>query len=560
MYVNRRTLLAELQRFEHESFLPGQEYLIRAVLEGRDVLAVLPTGAGKSLVYQLAAQFLPGLTLVVSPLLALMKDQVDSIEERGIPAGVITSRQGRDETAEELEEVDEGAAKLLYVTPERFANETFMATVRDQQVSLFVVDEAHCISEWGHDFRPAYLGLRRAIEQVGRPAILALTATATPWVRSEIIERLGMREPDIVVHGIDRPNLFFEVVRVEHETDDRTLLRGLLAAEPRSYPEEIQRKLAAAMSGCGIVYVRTTRAAEETAGWLREWGIEADFYHGQRSTADRERVQDAFMCGGLRVIAATNAFGLGVDTPDVRFVIHRDIPASIEAYYQEAGRAGRDGHFARCAIIYRPADLARAAFLSAISEFTREEVERARAVLLRRSGLTVEELGEASGLSRAHVARLVATLTQQGILREQDGGLHLLVRDFDPEHTALRAEERRKAYERSRVEMMRNYAESTACRRGFLLNYFGEEPGVDRCELCDNDVLQRAGEPVTQGQEAALPIPFRVGDRVRHDSWGAGTVQRVTADTVTVLFEEVGYKTLATAIVEERGLLKPTES
>ncbi len=559
MEVSRKELRAALRRFEHERFRPGQERVIRDVLDGRDVLAVLPTGAGKSLIYQLAAQFLPGLTIVVSPLIALMKDQVESIEEHGLEVGVITSDQSRAETDEELEEVDSGEAKLLYVTPERFENEEFMEEMRGTDVSLFVVDEAHCISEWGHDFRPAYLGLADAAERLGRPTVLAVTATATPWVRSEIVERLRMRDPDIVVRGVDRPNLFFEVLRVEAEAGDRRILEGLLRGEAADYPEAIRERLAEAMRGPGIIYTRTTAAAEETAGWLREWGVAADFYHGQRSKGERERVQDAFMRGDLRVIAATNAFGLGVDKPDVRFVIHRDVPASVEAYYQEAGRAGRDGEFARCTIIYRPADLSRAAFLAATSELTPEKVGRAREALVDQPELTVEELEAASGLSRAEVVRLVGILARHRVVRERGGRVRLLVEDFDPKGVSLEIEERRKAYERSRTEMMRAYAELTGCRRVYLLNYFGEEYESDRCDMCDNDLLEGdAGWiPVEPAEE--VDTGFRMGDRVVHEAWGPGVIQRVAEDSLTVLFDRVGYKTLATALVQAQGLLRPAE-
>jgi ATP-dependent DNA helicase RecQ len=429
------TLLRE--QFGHESFRPGQERIIRRLLEGRDVLAVLPTGAGKSLVFQLTSQLLPGLTLVVSPLIALMKDQAESVEEHGLEVGVIDSAHSVGQSKEEMRKVRREEAKLLYVTPERFQNDEFMAQVRRLQVSLLVVDEAHCLSEWGYDFRPSYLALANATEQLGRPTLLALTATATPWVRRDIIARLRMRHPDVVVRNVDRPNLFFEVRRVQTEDEDHRVLHRLLVEEASlgvqafgrsvaaeglpvlqdsrtvepaamhsvlgdeadEYPREVARELAQAMRGSGIIYTATTRAAQQTAEWLREWGITADYYHGQRRKSDRERVQEAFMAGELRVIAATNAFGLGVDKPDVRFVIHRDIPASVEEYYQEAGRAGRDGQLARCTIIYRQADLGRAAFLSSSGRLSLEEVRQAHDALVRMGEATLRQLADASGLS-----------------------------------------------------------------------------------------------------------------------------------------------------------------
>jgi len=463
--VNRGRLTAELERLGYEEFLPGQERIIRDILAGRDVLAVLPTGAGKSLVYQLSSQLLEGLTVVVSPLIALMKDQVDAMQSRGIAASVLASTESSAEMREQLQQVDRGESKLLYLTPERVENDEFMAQASSWKVSLLVVDEAHCISQWGHDFRPAYLELRDARRAFGRPRTLALTATATPFVRKDVIETLELRQPDLVVHGTDRPNLFFGVRRVDDEGQDRQELEELLGED-------------GIRGGAGIIYVATTKAAEETADWLRECGIAADFYHGQRKARDREAAQDAFMSGDIQVIAATNAFGMGIDKPDLRFVIHRDIPASVEAYYQEAGRAGRDGQPAFCWLIYRPGDLGRAAFLNGSSGAGEE-------------------------------------------------------------------------YERSRREMMRGYAELHDCRRRYLLNYFGEEYEGLTCDACDNCL---SGE--SSDAEKLPDDDFEINDEVVHARWGKGLVQRVTPDSLTVLFEEAGYKVLARDIVESQGLLR----
>jgi ATP-dependent DNA helicase RecQ len=557
MTVTRHALQATLrERFGHEAFRPEQEHVIRELLASRDVLAVFPTGAGKSLVYQLTAQLLPGLTIVVSPLIALMKDQVAALESQGIGVSLINSTQSAAQSREALRQLQQGRSKLLYVTPERFGNQEFMDELRQLQVSLFVVDEAHCISDWGHSFRPSYLLLPQAIAQIGKPVLLALTATATPWIREEIIERLGMRQPEIVVRGTDRPNLFFEVRRVEQETDDRRVLEELLRGEASSYDAAVAAQLDAAMQGCGIIYTATTRAARETVGWLRDWGISADYYHGQRKKADRERVQDAFMSGELRVIVATNAFGLGVDKPDVRFVIHRDIPASVEAYYQEAGRAGRDGEFARCTVIYRPGDLGRAAFLSGSGQLTREEVIQARAGLLAQPEATLRELEAATGLNKGDLARLIRLLKQERMIAEKRGRFRLLVRDFDPEALSLEEEEHRRAYEHSRQEMLRGYAETDSCRRRYLLNYFGEEFEPQHCALCDNDTRRAEEQRVVVIQEQYVESSFQMGDAVVHEAWGPGVVQSVAADSLTVLFENVGYKVLATELVQAQGLLE----
>ena len=557
MEVTNEQLFSQLLAFGHEEFRPGQKAIIRHLLAGRDVLAVLPTGAGKSLSYQLTAQLLPGVTVVVSPLIALMRDQIGAIEARGLDAGVVNSTVPEVEAKEALRDALRGESKLLYVTPERLGDGLLVARMRWADVSLFVVDEAHCISEWGHDFRPSYLALGEAAKALGRPPILALTATATPWVRDEIIEWLGMRDPALIVRGVDRPNLFLEVRRVEEESEDRRVLHSLLFDGTEEYPEGIASGLQEAMQGSGIVYTATTKKAEETAAWLRDWGIPADYYHGQAKQVDRERVQDQFMSGKLRVISATNAFGLGVDKQDVRFVIHRDVPGSLEAYYQEAGRAGRDGRLARCALIYRPGDLSRAAFLSATGRLTPEDVARGRRALRGGRALTLDELAEAADLGGADSARLAQSLLREGLAEETRGRYRLIASDFDPESVLLAAEERRKAYERSRLGMMRGYAELDDCRRRYLLNYFGEET-EERCGCCDADVrvgrdrLRVAVADVTGGAAS----PFAVGERVTHRTYGAGVVQRVAGDSLTVLFEESGYKTLATNLVVEGRLLK----
>jgi ATP-dependent DNA helicase RecQ len=556
---SQEELLSALQQFGHARFRPGQQRIIKDLLRERDVLAVLPTGAGKSLVYQLAAQFLDGVTLVVSPLIALMKDQVESINGQGLAASVINSTLGEAEAEDELDRVKQHEAKLLYVTPERFQDADFLADLAGTKVALYVEDEAHCVSEWGHSFRPSYLGLAGAAEQLGRPTMLALTATATPWIRTEIIDRLGLRDPDLVVREIDRRNLLFEVRRMETEHEVRQTLHDLFLGDAAEYPDHLAGQLRAAMQGSGIIYTATTRAAQETAEWLNAWGIDADYYHGRRKKADRGRVQDAFMAGELRVIAATNAFGMGVDKPDVRFVVHYDIPGSLEAYYQETGRAGRDGAFARCTLLYRPADLGQAAFLSGGGHLTLEDIAQARAGLRAQPEGTIEELADTTDLSAGDAARAVTLLRRAGIVEEKEGRVRLLVDDFDPATVSLEDEESRRAYDRSRLEMMRGYAETPDCRRRYILNYFGDDYPEEDCGLCDNDVRPAGEAPVVVTEEAAVDLPYALGDRVVHDSLGEGVVQRITGDSITILFDKAGYKTLAANVVQENGLLKPLE-
>ncbi|HWH13621.1 MAG TPA: RecQ family ATP-dependent DNA helicase [Miltoncostaeaceae bacterium] len=565
MTTRTQDLDAALRRhFGHPAFRPGQREAITPLLEGRDVLLVMPTGAGKSLIYQLAAQLLPGVTVVVSPLLALMKDQVDAVEEHGLEVGVVNSSLSESESESRLREVESGAAKLLYVTPERFDNAEFMHQMRDVDVSLFVVDEAHCISQWGHSFRPAYLGLAAARAALGSPTTLALTATASPWVRDEIEHRLEMRRPLVMARGADRPNLFLETVRVERESDDLRVLERMFAGEDLAgYPDDLAADLREAMTGSGIIYTATTRAARETAEWLRGQGIDAAHYHGQQRKAERTQVQDAFLGGDLRVVVATNAFGMGVDKPDVRFVVHRDVPASLEAYYQEAGRAGRDGAFARCTLIFRPGDIGRAAFLGAAGELTADEAERAARALRELRECTLTQLSAHSEVGRADVARLVAIMEGQGIARERRGRVRLLRDDFDPAAIPLEEEEHRRAYERSRREMMRGYADTHECRRAFILGYFAEELPGGHCTMCDNDTRGEAARARAEGSEDAAAAGgddgWAPGVRVRHEAWGEGTVHRVGDGALTVLFESEGYKTLDVGLVRDRALLVPVD-
>ena len=492
-------------RFSHRRFRPGQEEVLQALLIGQDVLAILPTGAGKSLVFQIASQVLPGLTLVVSPLLALMHDQEESLEERGVEVAVVNSTLSPAQADAELARVRSGEARLLYVTPERLLNESFMREIAALPVSLLAVDEAHCVSEWGHSFRPAYQALGAVSRRLGRPTLLALTATATPWVRRDIVEQLEMRDPRIVVRGSDRPNLFLEVRRVETEADEIRELRRLLAP-PDDEPADF--------AGSGIVYTATTRAARETAELLQSRGISADFYHGQRSKRDRERVEDAFMAGDIRIVAATNAFGLGIDKPDVRFVIHRDIPASLEAYYQEAGRAGRDGEPARAVLVYRPADLGRAAFLAGGSRLDRADVTAVCDALAAHGELAPRKLASVTRLSQSLLLRVVAALDTEGLIGRRRGRLRLLEPDVDPEAISFEAEERRRAYETSRLSMMRGYAETAGCRREYIMNYFGEDFDPRACRLCDNSLAPRPSS------QAPTHGPFAIGMLVRHPNVG----------------------------------------
>ncbi|MEA3463727.1 MAG: RecQ family ATP-dependent DNA helicase [Patescibacteria group bacterium] len=322
------------------SFRPGQEQVIDNILANKSTVVIMPTGGGKSLCFQLPALVLNGVTIIVSPLIALMKDQVDSLNQINIPATFINSSISLIETNQRLEAVKNSRYKLLYVAPERFYNQEFMQALSDVKVSLFAIDEAHCISQWGHDFRPSYLKLRDAISKVGSPPVMALTATATPEVRQDIIKQLGLNNPELVITGFARPNLQFGVIRAND------------AQKPQFVIDAIQ----SAPDGTGIIYVGTRARVDDLLQFLLEHDIKAASYHAGMEPSDRKWVQDNFMSGKIRVIVATNAFGLGIDKPNIRFVIHYDMPGTIEAYYQESGRAGRDGKPSFCLMLYNPRD------------------------------------------------------------------------------------------------------------------------------------------------------------------------------------------------------------
>jgi ATP-dependent DNA helicase RecQ len=519
---------------------PGQQEIIQSAVDGHDTLAVMPTGYGKSAIYQIAGALLPGATLVVSPLIALQQDQLASLSEGDAGEAVaVNSTLGEGEREEAFEELEAEKIEFIFMAPEQFNNEEVLERLRESKVSLFVVDEAHCISEWGHDFRPDYLRLSTVIEALGHPVVLALTATASPPVRREIVERLGMRDPRVMVHGFDRPNIWLGVETFGDETAKQAALLERVAEADKP----------------GIVYTATRKHAEEIAGLLERQGLRAANYHAGMGDKARQRVQDAFMGDELDVIVATIAFGMGVDKPNVRFVFHYEISASVDAYYQEIGRAGRDGQPARAILFYAPKDLGLRRFFASAGQLEVDDVRAlAEAVQAGDEPVRPAELAENSDLSKTKIETALNRLAETGAVEKlSTGEVAPADEPVDLEgaaEAAAAAQARRRQYEQSRLDMMRGYAEVPDCRRRYLLSYFGEAlleacGNCDRCDAGLSTVITTAAEQ-----------PFPVGSRVLHAQWGVGQVIRYEGETVAVLFDEVGYKTLAVAIVTENGLLR----
>jgi ATP-dependent DNA helicase RecQ len=527
---------AACEKFGWACLRPGQEEAVAAVLAARDTLVVMPTGSGKSGIYQIAGDILPGATVVVSPLLALQRDQVESIEEADVgDAAALNSTLRVAEREEVLEAYVEGETEFLFLAPEQFANDETMLQVQAARPSLFVVDEAHCISEWGHDFRPEYLRLGTVIEQFERPRILALTATASPLVQQEIAERLGMRDPEIIVRGFDRPNIHLEVESFAEEADKEAELVKRVVAAPKP----------------GIVYAATRKHTEALATALTEQGVDAVAYHAGMPAAERSRIQDAFMADEVDVMVATNAFGMGVDKPNVRFVYHLDVSDSVDAYYQEIGRAGRDGEPAEACLFFRSEDLNLHRFFAGTGRVNAEQLEQIAEVVQEADGpVPVEEVSDESDLSQTKVTVAINRLEEVGAVDVLPSGEVVATTDDVTESAAeaVAAQERREKYVKSRLEMMRGYADMTDCRRAYLLNYFGETytPPCSNCDNCE------AGLVIAGSGESR---PFPLHSRVEHTAFGTGMVMRYSWETMVVLFESVGYRTLAIDLVLEQGLL-----
>ncbi|WP_405093526.1 ATP-dependent DNA helicase [Micromonospora sp. NBC_01392] len=517
---------------------PNQLAAMRAVMQRHDALVVLPTGAGKSAIYQIPASLIPGPTVVISPLLALQQDQIAALNERQRPelrAVRISSDESAAQQAEAIEDIRAGRAEFLFITPEALSNPDRLAEVRSLSPALVAIDEAHCISSWGHDFRPDYLALGHLIDGLGRPPVVALTATASPPVRDDIIARLRLREPEVVVSGLDRPNLFLEVAHCP--TDDYRWRRLIALLRDDERP--------------GIIYVPTRRAAEELAERLTKAGFPSEFYHGGMPTAARHELHEAFLADRVPIMVATSAFGMGIDKPNIAWVVHMALPDSPDSYFQEIGRAGRDGSPSRVLLLWRSEDVGLQRYFSGGLPDEKELSDLA--AVLRSKARTRKELRELTGLGPRKLGQYLSLLEQIGAAEpraRQRVGAPRYAPDAAEAGRAARAEaERQQTVTRSRTDMMRAFAETTGCRGQALLAYFGEQMS-EVCGHCDNC---HAGTSVANDGAVG---PFPVHSQVRHAEWGSGLVLSYEEGRMTVLFDEVGYKTLSVRVVSEQGLLE----
>ena len=483
--------------FGFAEFMPGQDAVVSSLLSGQDCLAVMPTGGGKSLCYQLPAMVMEGVTIVVSPLIALMKDQVDSLQRKGIPATMINSTLAPEEQSERLRDLAEGKFKLVYVAPERFRSSQFIHALKQVPIALFAVDEAHCLSQWGHDFRPDYLRLSEAVAELDHPQTAAFTATATPEVQKDILEVLKLRDPLVSISGFERPNLSLNVILCEGHREKYDRLQRLVDEHKT-----------------GIVYCATRKRVEEVSASLSGMGVKLVAYHGGMEDKDREWAQNVFLDRSYDVAVATNAFGMGIDRSDVRFVAHFDVPGSIEAYYQEAGRAGRDGEPSECELLFNYADTRTQEFFIDGNNPGLDIILDVYAAMQRLCGsaneavaVPIREIAEIVNVKNTmQVGSALSNLVRAGYLErfdiagERARGTRLKnpeIKDSDLQldHEALAEKERR---DRAKLDAMVKFCyDSSTCRQQWILEYFGESNSrpCGSCDICNESTSRTGREP-----------------------------------------------------------------
>jgi ATP-dependent DNA helicase RecQ len=535
--------------FGYTRLRAGQQEVIDSVLQKRDTLAVMPTGAGKSLCYQLPALHMPGTTVIVSPLISLMKDQVDKLALAGVRAIEVNSTlTGREEKAA-LESIRNGETEMVFTTPERLSDPTFLDALRQNVIDLFVIDEAHCISQWGHDFRPAFLEISSAVAALGNPPVLALTATATSAVTEDIGRQLR-RTLEVINTGIFRPNLHYRVV---HATNDREKLEHAL-------------RLVQSFEGSGIIYTATVKNADVVYEALKEAGVAVGHYHGRLSAKERDTMQDDFMADRCRVMVATNAFGLGIDKPDIRFVVHYQVPGTLEAYYQESGRAGRDGDPAQCILIYDTRDKRVQQFFLGGRYPTRDDVVHAYEALLDADALNqpvaYAQLEERTPNVAGNKLKVALKLMKDAGYLKQDRNFRyrIVSADVEPEGLLRLSDEygRKSEADREKLERMIFYAQSAFCRWRVLLEYFEGAEDFDRCGTCDNCLHPPELRPVKKSRRPrwARRAPlgavaqYKAGDRVRVPRYGEGRVESATAEQVEIGFPDGKKRQFLCAYVE----------
>jgi ATP-dependent DNA helicase RecQ len=543
--------------FGIQNLREGQEEVIRSIISGQNTLAIMPTGAGKSLCYQLPALHLPGTTIIVSPLISLMKDQVDKLEEAGVEAAQINSGLTEREQRENVERIEKQESDFIFTTPERLTAPEFLDSLKETKIDFVVIDESHCISEWGHDFRPSYLALGSAIKALGAPPVLALTATATTEVIEDIQKQLDLSDMQVINTGIYRPNLQYEVLRVTNEVEKKQHLARLFRE----------------IGGAGIVYCATVKTVEALTDFFKGSDFVVRPYHGKLAAGERKENQEMFMRGDLKAMIATSAFGMGIDKPDIHFVIHYQMPGSLEAYYQESGRAGRDGEPARCILFYQLDDRRTQMFFMGgrhpKSEHIISVYEALKILKAEESPARLSQIQEsASDVPKAKVRVILSLLKEMGVVQEARYAQFKLLKT-NLRHNEIeelsRQFEKKGEKDREKLERMMLYGQSAACRWKLLHEYFGGSFREGRCGTCDNcqhpleeqlginspQPTARAGKPqASENTHQSSGPAFQEGETVETEKYGKGQVTEIDDDKVVILFSDGEKRTFKSEFVQ----------